>query len=183
MAEDIADDEILDTEWIDNFKENEYAYNKFYKEPNTAIMLYFLYVNKSKELIYTDTNRCLLDDMGVLNKDRIIALIKHYQMREQVKYKLNSLLRYNIDLNPDEITDFVNTTTPSQFLTPEKYLDDIHYKDSIYMFQNLNALYFIYTEELTQLSSTMSHTKRISLSTKKHKTLRNKHIKISKEIR
>ena len=192
-----AEDEKIDTSWIANFKSEEESYNHFYKEPLDSIMIYVLYVNTDKELIHVDIHRCLLAENGWLKRDRIIALIKQYQMRESVKYKLNSILRYNIDLNPDEITAYASnagTVTDAgtgtgaddtnRFLTAEKYLDDIHFNDSITMFHDLNALYFLFSEEKVQPAS-VNQTKRITLAMKKHKTMRNKYkknLKIKKEV-
>ena len=184
-----TEDEKIDTSWIANFKSEEESYNHFYKEPLASIMLYVLYVNTRKELIHVDINRCLLAENGWLKRDRIIALIKQYQMRESVKYKLNSILRYNIDLNPDEITAYASnagtgTDDTNRFLTSEKYLDDIHFNDSITMFHDLNALYFLFSEEKVQPAS-VNQTKRITLAMKKHKTMRNKYkknLKIKKEV-
>ena len=185
-----ADDEKIDTSWIANFKKEEESYNNYYKEPLASIMLYVLYVNSHKELMYVDTNRCLLDERGWLKRDRMIALIKQYQTRKTVNYKLHSLLRYNIDLNPDEITAYIsnanisNADDMNRFLTSEKYLDDIHFNESIAMFQDLNALYFLFYEEKLQAPCT-NQTKRITLATKHRKTMRNKYkknLKIRKEI-
>lgn len=181
----IADDENIDTSWVDDFKTQELHYNHFYKEPITSIKLYVLYANKEKELIKIEKKRCLLDTKGWLHQDRLIAIIKDFKTHAGVQYKLHSLLRYNIDLSPDEVTDFINNTSmPSRFLTSEKYLTDLHYNDSIQMFQNLNALYFLYIAEATTTSPKAHHTKRITLTAKKHKTLRNrynKNLKIKKK--
>jgi hypothetical protein len=170
-------DENLDTSWIQQFKAEEYNYNDFYKEPITSILFYVLYI-KDKELIHLDSNRCLLEN-GTLTRERIIALIKQYEIRE-IKYKLTALLRYNIDLNPEEIHDFMNEENVSdRFMTAEKYLNTIHYNDSIHMFQDLNALYFIY--EATSAAH-VNQTKKITWHN--NKTKRNKkNLKIKKEIK
>ena len=170
-------DENLDTSWIQQFKDEEYNYNDFYKEPIMSIMFYVLYI-KDKELIHVDSNRCLLEN-GNLTRERIISLIKHYEIRE-IKYKLTALLRYNIDLNPEEIRDFINEDIgPDRFMTAEKYLNTIHYNDSIHMFQDLNALYFIY--EATS-EAHVNQTKKITWHN--NKTKRNKkNLKIKKEIK
>jgi hypothetical protein len=177
-AIDEDDDEKLDTSWIKQFKDEEVNYNDFYKEPITSIMVYVLYI-KDKELNHIDSNICLLEN-GNLVRERIISLIKHYEIRE-IKYKLTGLLRYNIDLNPEDINDFINETIGTdRFMTPEKYLNNIHYNDSIHMFQDLNALYFIY--EATSAAH-LNHTKKITLNNNT-KTKRNKkNLKINKEIR
>jgi len=177
------DDEILDTSWLKKFKKTENRYNHFYKEPLTSVRLYLLYIDKNKTLTSVDTIRCALDENNSLKRDRLIALIKYYQLRAGINYKLNSLLRYNIDLNPDEINNYINEVNASGlFLKAEKYLEDIHYNDSIQMFQKLNALYFIYFED-THAST--GQTKKITLTEGKKKTIRNrdiKNLKIAKEI-
>ena len=180
MDSDSDEDEILDTDWLTTFKESEKKYTRFYKEPITSIRLYVLYI-KDKEIIHRLADRCSLDAQNGLKRERIMTLIKHYQEHERIDYKLKSLFRYNIDLNPEEVGDFVNgTATNDRFMTSEKYLDDIHFNDSITMFHNLNALYFIFFAEPTP---SVNHTKRILLArSKTHKTKRNNHIKISKEI-
>ena len=168
-TEEESIDEKLDTSWLQKFKKEECSYNDFYKEPITSITLFILYV-KDKELIHVDSNRCLLEN-GILDRDRIVSLIKHYEMRE-IKYKLAALLRYNIELNPDEIHDYIkDELVTDRFMTPEKYLKNIHYNDSIHMFQDLNALYFIYE---ASSGVRLNQTKKIILHSQ-HKTKRNNH--------
>jgi hypothetical protein len=102
-----------------------------------------------------------------------MALIKEHQTWLGDTYKLTALLRYNIDLSPADITDFLqDTKAPAQFLTPEKYLEDMHYHDSIPFFQDLNALYFIYTAD--GVPGSLNQTKRITFVKKNNKTKRNK---------
>ena len=65
-----------------------------------------------------------------------------------------SLLRFNMDINPEEINDFVyrenenenENELSSSFITSEKYLNDIKYSDTITIFQDLSSLYFIFYE-------------------------------------
>ena len=183
------DDEKLNTDWLEDFKDEEFVYDKYYKESVTSIQLYLLYI-KNKELIDVDRQSCVVEN-GTLKKEVILSLIKKYQRNYKLdnykldnykldNYKLNALLRYNIDLNPEDITDYLNETNRDRFLTPEKYLDDIHFDDSIAMLQDLNALYFIYVED----SPHLNQTRRIVLSKKIHKTVRHKkNLKIAKEIK
>jgi hypothetical protein len=185
-ASDFSEDEHLDTSWFDNFKAEEDSYNDFYPAPLTAVALFLLYV-KNKELIAVDTQTCFLDERSCLTRDHLLPLVKECQIRELVHYKLTDILRYNIDLQPEEIQNFVkdpvsdNTKghVSGRFLTSEKYLEDIHYQASIGMFQDLNALYFIYT---TEAALPTTQTKRITWRPKKQKTMRiKKNLKIKKE--
>ena len=184
-----SDDEILDTTWVNEYKKSESIYNDFYKEPVTSIGIYLLYINKDNELEHTHRDRCLLEKNGLLKRDIIMSFIKRYQYLFSVNYKLKSLLQYNIDLEPVEVSDFVNEEKSNlfenRFIKTEKYLNDIHFEDSIHMFQDLNALFFIFMEE----KPIVNHTRRISMvdNNKKtrrinHKEILKKNLKIFKEI-
>jgi hypothetical protein len=183
-ADSEEDDEKLDTSWLHNFKKVEAVYDAYYKEPVTSIQIFFLYVNRANELIDVDKKHCLLDEVSNLKQERIIELIKESQWRDEVKYKLNSLLRFNMDLNPEEISDFVyEPVEHDRFLSTEKYLKDIHYNPSIPIFHELNALYVLFLEEHTQTHVKINQTKRIKMTVKHKKTMRNKkNLKIKKEI-
>jgi len=148
---DEDDDEKLDIDWINEFKSNEDKYNDFYKEPVNSVIVYLLYVNKENEVQHIHKDRCLINNNnGMLNREIIISFIKRYHQLFSVNYKLFSILKYNIDLEPSEIQDFSikeNTNKyESRFLKSEKYLDDIYFKETIHMFQDLNALFFIFVE-------------------------------------
>ena len=181
---EIDPDEILDTHWLDKFKAAEMEYNEFYKEPVTSINIYLLYINKNNELEHIHTNKCLLNENGLLKREIIISFIKRYQLLFSIHYKLLSLLKYNIDLEPTEIKEFTLeeiTLSNKRFLYSEKYLEDIHFKDSINMFQDLNALFFIFYED----KPSMHNTRRVKISPGK-KTKRNnqniKNLKINKQL-
>ena len=180
-------DEILDTQWLDEFNQAERNYNEFYKEPVTTITIYLLYVSKENELEHIHSDKCLLQENGLLKREIIISFIKRYQLLFSINYKLLALLKYNIDLEPLEIKDFTAETIPQtndRFMHSEKYLEDIQFKDSIHMFQDLNALFFIFYEE----KPSAHNTKRVKLSTASHyhKTRRNnpniKNLKINKHL-
>jgi hypothetical protein len=187
-ADDIDADDIdaideIDTLWHEHFKAAEYTYNQFYREPVTTVRLYLLYVNQG-DLIAVKRAPSIPAENGWVKRDRVMALLKHYQTRGSVKYKLHSVLRHNIDLQPEDIATYVHTTAPpGQFLTAVKYLDDIHYADSIPLFHDLNALYFMYAAPSAPLAM---QTKKIKLTAGTHKTMRNrpiKNLKITKEIK
>ena len=179
-----SDDEILDTTWIEEFKQTESLYNEFYKEPVKAINIFLLYVNKDKELEYIHSDKCVLNENGLLKREIILSFIKRYQMLYTIQYKLLSLLKYNIDLEPTDIEEFAQAENNRQFMTSEKYLEDIHFKDSIHMFQDLNALFFLFYEEKT---ASLQTTRKVKLiQTKHHKTKRtipnSKNLKIKKHL-
>lgn len=174
------EEEELDTSWLDHFKAAEYNYKHFYKEPVQSVQLSLLYINsRGRPVVRRGAPPLATTDGGWIKRERIMAELKYYQKQ---KYKLHSVLRYNIDLNPEEIDTYVHTpvTPHDPFLTAVNYLDDIHFRDSVALFHDLNALYFIY---VSVIDKTLQQTKKIKLT---HKTTRNKskkNLKITKEIK
>lgn len=179
-----------DTSWIDDFKKAESVYNDFYKEPVNTITIYLLYVNKDNELDHLHTDKCILSEDGYIKRDVILSFIKRYQFLFSLRYKLLSLIKYNIDLEPTDIHDFLYediTTSDKRFITSEKYLNDIHFDKSIHMFQDMNGLFFIFYEDTPKTHSITNRTttKRIKISEQHKKTKRNihtiKNLKINKQ--
>ena len=75
---------------------------------------------------------------------------------------------------PSEINDFIKDDENNLF---ENYLNDIYYEDSIHMFQDLNALFFIFMEK----EQKTNHTRRITMGHQTQKTRRNNHKEILKK--
>jgi hypothetical protein len=190
-ADESDQEEILDTEWITQLKSNENKYNDFYKEPVKSVIVYLLYINKENELQHIHKDRCLIDNnRGILNRDIIITFIKRYHHMFSVNYKLFSILKYNIDLEPTEVEHFSSKKNESmyenRFMQTEKHLNDIHFKDTIHMFQDLNALFFIFQESSPKMvqapasapaqdktTTTSTTTKRIIMSVTKRNNKNN----------
>jgi len=182
--DDVSDIDIdIDETWINEFKKNEELYDDFYKDKVEHIKLFYLYVSSTNSIESTKKDSIQLDNDGILKKNKIIALILQNQNFNSIKYKLLSLIRFNIDIEPENINEFVYNThsdKPSQFITSEKYLNDIKYSDTINIFQDLNCLYFIFYEEKSKSNSkptlyttNNNHTKKIiSINTKRHKKTR-----------
>ena len=183
----IEDEEDLDSGWITEFKKNESLYKDFYKEKVEQIKLFYLYVGSSNTLETIKKDVIPLDQDGILKKNTIITLIKKNQIYNSIKYKLLSLIRFNIDIEPDEINKFIlstssSTNETSRFITHEKYLNDIKYSNTISIFQDLNCLYFIFYEDTLKIKTrsnvenqtTNSTKKIISIATKKMKANMNK---------
>ena len=165
-------DDDIDDSWIKEFKEKEDAYNDFYKEETRSIRLYFLYVNTSNTLESIKSDSLILEEKGVVTKDQLVSIIKRNQRSNTVKYRLLSLIKFNIDIEPCDVMSFVDGTDKSrdEFTTSERYLDDIKFQDTICMLQDLNSLFFVFYED--NRKTPHSTTKKIVLSSGMRKTRR-----------
>jgi hypothetical protein len=151
------EEEILDTNWIDSIEEIENDNDIFYKEKINEITLIFLYINNN-EVEYTKKDYLKLKTPGVLSKENLINIIHKNKINNSIKYSLNSILKFNITIEPENIKNFVIEPDTSQqnelFFSKIKTVDDINWEDSINMFEHLNTLFFIYNLKKPNNSST-----------------------------
>jgi hypothetical protein len=190
MIEDIDEniiEEDLDTSWIDEFKKDNEKYSDFYTEDVTTITLFFIYIDHKNNVENLSRDLLILDKKNTIVRDQLIQLIKQNQNQNKNhmynKYKLISLFKYNIDIEPEEIYKFINNKDDSsynkRFFIQEKYLNDIIYKKTINIFQDLNSLFLIFKEASTPIinknnSNNMNSTKKTIIISQKHKTRRRK---------
>jgi len=186
MIEDIDEDiieEDLDTSWIDEFKKDNEKYSDFYTEDVTTITLFFIYIDHKNNVENLSRDLLILDKKNTIVRDQLIQIIKQNQNHMYNKYKLISLFKYNIDIEPEEIYRFINNKDDSsynkRFFIQEKYLNDIIYKKTINIFQDLNSLFLIFKEVSTPIinknnSNNMNSTKKTIIISQKHKTRRRK---------
>lgn len=152
----------LDCSWIDEFEQNELEYASFYKEQIYSIKINYIYVDKTNSIdnIHQET---ILVENGKLDKEKIIEIIKNNKKKGNVDYKLISILKYNITLEPEHIKDYLNNDSNDEYLSKVDILQDIYFKDSINLFQDLNCLYIIFCDK-TMRENRNKITKRVILS-------------------
>lgn len=137
--------DIFDTKWIEEFEKEDSLYKDFYKEQIQNIRLIMVYVDTNNSISFVRRSSISLEE-GILKKQNLIALLKEYMYYNKKKYRPISLLKYNIDIGPDEVNSYLKTPTDYDFLSVEKKIDDIKYADSISLFHNINSLYIIFHE-------------------------------------
>jgi hypothetical protein len=155
MEHNLESELTLDTQWIEEFDK----YSEFYQENVENIKLVFFYVNHNNKIVDIKQNTHLIHN-NILKKEELLYLIKHNIRNNSIKYHLLSILQYNIDLDPREIIETTSISEP--FLTSYSSIEDITWKPTINLLQDMNALYIIFYEQKPR--STQSHTKKIRLT-------------------
>jgi len=107
-----------------------------------------------------------LENSNILKKYELISLINKYKKDQKVK--LLSILKYNINLDSDNIFEYLKQETENNlFLQSVKSIEDICFDPTIAMFEDLNSLFFIFVETN---NIEKSQTKRIFLHSNQKKT-------------
>jgi len=170
--DDISITDELDCSWITEFEKNETDYASFYKEQIEVLKINCIYVDKDNAIDNIHQESIIIENRK-LDRERIIEIIKRNKNKNNIEYKLISILKYNITLEPEHIKDYINDDLNDDFLSKVDILQDIYYKDSINLFQDLNCLYIVFCDKRMRENKNKI-TKRIMLSliTKKKKTKR-----------
>ena len=142
-------EEDLDTSWAETaeFQDN------YEREPIREVRVFFLYMDGmgALEKITKDIEEI---DSGVLSKERLLQMIqsKRHLPDRGVKYRFMDLLAFHIPLEPGELNDFVRGDSSSNHKTSDAFLkslpifDSVVLDPSIFIFHDLNALFFFFKE-------------------------------------
>ena len=193
IAYEIDTDEIdtdeIDTDWVDEYNRIERNYNEFYNEKVNTIRVFFMYINNDNIVVNIKKETVDLNVTSILSREQLLSLIKENQ-NDGVKYRLFSLLRYNINLEPEEIEMFASASASeagtgpsaseagpskasaspyeSRFLTNIEDINDIYFNDTIGIFQDLNAVYILFKEKKHNVNRQI--TRKIKSAVKRRQT-------------
>ena len=167
----------LDDEWINNFENIDKLYKDFYKDDVYYINLSIIYVNRENEIDKIKYENLLMEYPNKISQEEILKILKKNAIDNEKRYSLLSILRYNINLEPDEIKTYLLNGLNKEYLSVIKNIDTVTYEKTINMFQDLNELIVIYYEKSFKKSDVNNSTKKVyihSLNTNK-KTIKNRY--------
>lgn len=142
---EIIDD--LDMSWIEQFDKMENEYKDYYSEEIPFIIVHSIYLNERKEIIKVKEDKILLKTHGIMNKYELMTIIKQNSCFNQNKYSLTSIVKFNLNLEPENLKTFIKNNDPhigNSFLQSVKNIDSIKFDKTISMFQDLNDLIIIF---------------------------------------
>jgi len=136
----------VDTDWIDKqvrlYNENE----KIFKENMKNINIVSIFINSSYEIVKTHKFiHSFKNEECILSSIEIFQYFKDYRIQDSIKYDLNHLFVYNVDLDNKIYTD-IDSITTTNFLSSFSYIKDIVINPSLFIFHEINCVYIIYKE-------------------------------------
>jgi len=152
----------MDYKWIDNFKNNNYDF--FYKDKVESVKLYIFYINKNKVLDLVNKEILILDNCKI-SSNVFISLIKQKNKINGKKYHLDSVFKYNININEKKVSEFLNYNINNDtYLKKINYNNDIFFEDTITILQDMNNLILFFIEKNNNKNLKMNKTKKIKLN-------------------
>ena len=102
---DISDEELEDSSWMEILEKEEEDYKSFYKENVDVIKIFYTYVNSENNIYYVKKDNLLLKIIKLTKE--LIYLLKKNKNNNNKNHKLISVLQYNIDLEPEDILNYL----------------------------------------------------------------------------
>ena len=147
------------------------------REVMESIDCYFAYMNKHSYIEHVTKESVAVYD-GVISGERVLQMIERKKVsKPNAMYIFKDSCLFNVDLEPDQISMYSQDTVAERFLVRLPLLDDIRIAPSIFVFHDLNSIYFLFQEIETDsivpiksvLKNGQSHkiTKRVSYSNNK----------------
>ena len=146
-----------DFSWIKEQERLQNIQNNYFREPMEKIHIKYIYINQNK---YISKILCEVFELNfgdVISQEYLLRLIEKNKFQTPTtKYKLIDILLFNVYLEPELIPtyskndDFVDFSR--QFLNVLSPLNNIQIPESIFIFHDVNTLYFIFQEYETELT-------------------------------
>ena len=143
---DTIDD--LDYSWINKEEKMGASDTNYIREPIDEIQLFFVYINSGLEIEYVSKESECVD--GCISKDRLLQIIQTKRHHNNKKYRLDDLLSFQIDLEPENIQSFseLDSLDPisETFLKSIPIFDEVICIPSIFIFHDMASLFFMFNE-------------------------------------
>ena len=165
---EVGDITDLDESWISEFETTDNEYKLFYKENVECITIRCIFIDKKLMIQRITKEQVVLKTPNCLSREEVVGIIKRVNGR--TNYSL-SIVKYNIDLDPLHLNTFLKSNHKMTFLSTVNNVDSISFSPSIYLFQDLNEILFLFYEK----SSSNNVTKRVFINASPHvknKTIR-----------
>ena len=175
----------LDTSWIHDFEKEDGLYKDFYLEDLYFINLHYVYLNESNTIEKVKKDKYFFNEFqtNIVPKEELFKIIVKNKNQNTEKYKLNCLFKYNCVIDPYTIIEFFKSKTPiaidttNSYLSPITSIENVQFKKTIMMFQDLNSITIIYkkttnTTTDTATNNTNNKTKRLYIKKTNRKTTR-----------
>ena len=166
----MCSEDELDLSWLKEAEQM--SKQSAIREPMDSITIHSIYVNKHNHIDkvsqQTEPLVSFTGAVGIPNSSLMQRIQSNKLLSTGIKYRLMEVLLFNVDLEPENIHEFVSDDyDSSRFLKKCAVVNDIKIPNSIFIFHSINALYFIFQQIDSRSDQLKSILKTGSSKTKK----------------
>jgi hypothetical protein len=143
----IPNSESFQTNWIEEFEKMDNNYELFYRENVSFVSLHSIYIDKDKEIQTVKEEKYFFCDKNFISRDELLGILKKNCFHNNKRYTILSILKYNLDLDPNDVNHFLKSDVDKSYLSVIQNIDKIPFEKTIEMFQDLNSVFFLFYEK------------------------------------
>lgn len=143
----MENNESLDTSWFQEYNKLLNLQTNYNKEKMINIDVKFIYIDNQDNIqnIYCEKLNLHSSDNGSqITKEDLLKIIQKNKTKNNIKYKLEDILFFHIPIDHENISNFNNQDSSSNYLKKVSFFDSLEIPESIFIFHNINSLYFIF---------------------------------------
>ena len=168
MQYDPESDQESDQEYENKpIKLPEIDYSKMFKEVKILnnIKTYITYINSDNEIEIINQKKIYLNnDDNIVTRNQLIEVIKNSQKKHNIKYKLISIMVYNIHVTPESLPSYIENPNDFISLYTLNRIESFELQPTLRLLKKYNGIYFFFfecpeqaSEYKTQVSSQEVH--------------------------
>jgi hypothetical protein len=139
----------LDISWTEKHERLLNIHQHYQKEHMDSIKICYIYVNLQSEIeqvICEYETLPQLENKSIISKERVLQLVQNKKILNNIKYSIDSILLYNVSIEPENIQKYVNSDIVEPFLKVYPIVDEILIHPSIFIFHEINCIYFLFKQ-------------------------------------
>ena len=160
MQYDPESDQESDQEYEKKpIKVPEIDYSKMFKEVNVLnnIKTYITYINSDNEIEIINQKKIYLNNHdNIVTRNQLIEVIKNSQKKHNIKYKLISIMVYNIHVTPESLPNYIENPNDFISLYTLNRIESFELQPTLRLLKKYNGIYFFFFECPEQVSDTKS---------------------------
>ena len=122
-------------------------YKKFKLKRIKDINIYLTYINCKNEIEIISKKKLYIENrQNTIMRSQLVDVIKNFQRKSNISYKLISIMVYNINVTPETLTDYIERPEDFVSLFTLSRIDSFELQSTISMLKEFNAMYFFFSE-------------------------------------
>ena len=138
----------------------EIDYSKMFKEVKVLnnIKTYITYINTDNEIEMINQKKIYLNnDDNIVKRNQLIEVIKNSQKKHNVKYKLISIMVYNIHVTPESLPSYIENPNDFISLYTLNRIESFELQPTLRLLKKYNGIYFFFFECPEQVHDDIIH--------------------------
>lgn len=183
---------VLNLPLSSDYNSNVEYSKKFKMKRIRDINIYITYINNENEIEIISKRKLYIENKkNTITRNNLVDVIKNFQRRNNISYKLISIMVYNINVTPETLSDYIERPEDFVSLFALSRIDSFELQSTISMLKEYNAMYFFFAEvapktsippalpplSLTEKGEKKNTRKRVYIESKKNNNKNNRNNK------